>query len=329
MPAECGGVSGPARRGTRRVIWYGWLCRPPVRVSLHLLVGGDFKTAPMSHTPCLASSHPVLCPSSLLRHLQHLLLHQPLFPITPSSVASSYPFPLQARSLLPAAAATPPGSVPSCLTFSPVPWVLDSVLTHDSAAACVGGSKPVSLVQACLWDGVCVFCGCPGGSHSLPAQVASPPANPPRKSPPPLGRPLYHPVPPLAHSPSWSLPRDCPMPCSPGTTLEHLVGPATDEALGNADPSTSTLTAGGGGPWPGRGSELTEFARVRPRLTPHPDLDPCPLRVWLVVFSSGSERAHCCHMHCWIKDDHHILVRLLHRNCISKVPAPLSTHLCV
>lgn len=178
-----------------------WLAMPtPSPCFTAFLVGGDFKIAPISHTPCLVSSHPVLCPSSLLRHLQHLLLHQPLFPITPSSVASSYPFPLRARSLLPAAAATPPGSVPSCLTFSPVPWVLESVLTHNSAAACVGGSKPVSLVQACLWDGVCVFCGCPRGSRSLPAQVASPPANPPRKSPPPLGPPLHHPVPPLAHS---------------------------------------------------------------------------------------------------------------------------------
>lgn len=170
--------------------------------------------------------------------------------------------------------------------------------------------------------------------------VPGAPTHSPPKSPPhllthlasprllwgPLSIILYHPWP--THT-SWSLPRDWPMPCSPGTTLEHLVGPATDEALGNADPTTSTLTAGGGGPWPGRGSELTKLAWVRLRLTPHPDLDPCPLRVWLLVFSSGSERAHCCHMHCWIKDDHHILVRLLHRNCISKVPALLSTHLCV
>ena len=73
-------------------------------------------------------------------------------PSPPSSLTSSPPFLLQAHSLVPTAAATPPGSVPSCLTFSPVPWVLESVLTHDSAAACVGGSKPVSLVQACLWD---------------------------------------------------------------------------------------------------------------------------------------------------------------------------------
>lgn len=43
-----------------------------------------------------------------------------------------------------------------------------------------------------------VFCGSPGGSHSLPTQVPSLPANPPRKSSPPLGPPsiiLYHPSP--------------------------------------------------------------------------------------------------------------------------------------
>lgn len=98
--------------------------------------------------------------------------------------------------------------------------------------------------------------------------------------------------------------------------------------LGNAEPTTSTLRADGGGPWPGRGSDLTKFARLRPRLTPHLDLDPS-LHVWFIVFSSGSERGHCCHRHCLIKDDHHILVRLLHRSCISKVPSLLSTHLCV
>lgn len=256
-------------------------------------------------------------------------------PSPPSSVTSSSPFLLQACSLVPTAAATPPGSVPSCLTFSPVPWVLESVLTHDSATACVGGSKPVSLVQACLWD---PSAHTPQNARVLwvsqglsltPCPSPSPPANPPRKSPPPVGPPLHHPVPPWPTHTSWSLPRDWPMPCSPGTTLEHLVGPAMDEALGNAEPSTSTLTADSGGPWPRCGSDLTKFARVRPRLTPPPDLDPCPLRVWLIVFSSGSERGHGCHMPCLIKDDRHTLVRLLHRNCISKAPSLLSTHLCV
>lgn len=176
-----------------------------------------------------------------------------------------------------------------------------------------------------------VFCGSPGGSHSLPAQVSSPPANPPRKSSPPLGPPsiiLCHPWP--THT-SWSLPRDWPMPCSPGITLEHLVGPAMDKALGNAEPTTSTLTADGGGPWPGSGSDLSKSAslRPRPRLAPRLDLDPCPLRVWFIVCSSGSERGHHCHRHCLIKDDRHILVQALHRNCISKAPPLLSAHLCV
>ena len=176
--------------------------------------------------------------------------------------------------------------------------------------------------------GMHVFYRCPRGSHSLPAQVPSPPANleSPRLLWGPLSIILYHPWP--THT-SWSLPRDWPMPCSPGTTLEHLVGPATDKALGNAEPTTSTLTADGGGPWPGCGSDLTKFTRVRPRLTPPPDLDPCPLPVWLIVFSSGSERGHCCHMPCLVKHDRHTLVWLLHRNCISKAPSRLSTHLCV
>lgn len=298
----------------------------PVRVSPHLC-GRRFQSRSPSHTPCLASSHPAVCPASSSPSSSISFSTSPSSPAPPPPPASSYSFPLQARSLLPAAAAAP-GSVPSCLTFPPVPWVLDSVLTHDSAAACVRRLQTVSSPGLSLGPGVCVFCGCPGGSHSLPAQVASPPANPPRKSHVPLGPPLHHPVPPLAHSHLLELAQRLPQcPAALALPWSILWGQTHGRALGNADPSTSTLAAGGGGPWRGRGSELTEFARVRPRLTPHPDLDPCPLRVWLVIFSSSSERAHCCHMHGWIKDDRHILVRLLHR-CISKVPAP-SQLICV
>lgn len=98
MPAECGGVSGPARRGTRRAIRYGWPCRPPVRVSPHLLWAEISKPLPrltrpawLLHTPLSARhlfSVTPASPSPPAPLPQHPLLRRLLLLV---STASSFP----------------------------------------------------------------------------------------------------------------------------------------------------------------------------------------------------------------------------------------------